>query len=367
MKKEKFFILPLILLGLGVLVGCAPKEGSTTGPDLSSPHNPSEVSSGGESGGGGSTLPKEKATPEKITENISNLKKFLPGVLYRFEWSANRDRRRTDLDSGQKKTLKLYSKLIKNEKGETVYQLLPTWNFVAKPFGACKDLHGSDSDASAFGEGSNDICFSVERLSQKLTSEEAQRSLIALAIHEISHRMGIGLLLEDHADSVMLQTEAEKTLPLLFSHHPSVIKLDFVPVDVQSIAKMLDKNEDQTQICMALSYLDSNVDRVFNDAVRVFNFGIAYSPKIYWRLMELNLLVKNAGIFCDPTLTERPSDAPKVTMKILMDGMKIWPDDAGPDEDFEVKSVVYDDRKALKELLPQILEILKRTKAELLE
>ena len=55
---------------------------------------------------------------------------------------------------------------------------------------ACKDLQNEDKDGSAFNEEKNEICLSVPRLQKRVNNLSLFVESLALAIHELSHRLG---------------------------------------------------------------------------------------------------------------------------------------------------------------------------------
>lgn len=152
---------------------------------------------GGADGGGGNAGLTESVSEKEIAELIQTLPLYLPPILYTLE---NYNHGKSELiqsyfESHQytdpkKATSLLISVLKKIYKTDAIYSELRNVTFKPKMEGACKDLQNEDKDGSAFNEEKNEICLSVPRLKKRVNNLSLLVESLALAIHELSHRLG---------------------------------------------------------------------------------------------------------------------------------------------------------------------------------
>ena len=83
----------------------------------------------------------------------------------------------------------------------TVYRELKGLRFTARLDGPCRDLNHAARDGSAFGTNQDEICLSLPRLKKKLNGHSALVEVLALAAHEVAHRVGA-----DESEARILQS-----------------------------------------------------------------------------------------------------------------------------------------------------------------
>ena len=76
------------------------------------------------------------------------------------------------------------------ETGRDAFHELANLDFKLRENGPCVDLQFHDKDATAFNADPREICLSAKRLLRKLTTANVMTELLAVAGHELAHRMG---------------------------------------------------------------------------------------------------------------------------------------------------------------------------------
>ena len=153
---KKLILLPLLLLTETLWAG-----GNTGGMD----------------GGGGGTLPAHPASIYEIQDIAQEAKPDLLYLLNGYEWREKYDQQKP-----------LYKKLFGGpRKAQEVLKDLRLEVRLDKP---CFTSGGTEVDGSIYGLKSNTICLSAFRISQKVDKAAAEREVLALLMHEISHFLG---------------------------------------------------------------------------------------------------------------------------------------------------------------------------------
>lgn len=152
---------------------------------------------GGADGGGGNAGLTEPVSEKEIAKLILSLPFYLPPILYTLE---NYNHGKSELiqpyfkshqyPDPKKATFLLISVLKKIFEADAIYVELKKITFKPNLEDACKDLQNEDKDGSAFNEEKNEICLSVPRLQKRVNNLSLLVETLALAIHELSHRLG---------------------------------------------------------------------------------------------------------------------------------------------------------------------------------
>jgi len=199
------------------MVSCAPISATKgTGPATSATASTAPPTAGGaplssagtSDRGGGGNLPTAKAlSAEEILGVIKNIKITMEPVLFRLEaYGITHDQalkvfKEAGYPEPELSAKRLLSVLAKMFGGRepAVYPLFRKLRFVGVVDGPCHDLQNGDRDGSAFNSDPNEICLSVPRLQKKVDHLSELSEILALAIHEISHRVGAT---EEEAQSI---------------------------------------------------------------------------------------------------------------------------------------------------------------------
>lgn len=132
---------------------------------------------GGMDGGGGGTLPAHPASVYEIQDIAQEAKPQLFYLLNGYEWREKYDRQKP-----------LYKKLFGGpRKAQEVLKDLLLEVRLDKP---CLTSGGTEVDGSIYALKPNTICLSAFRISQKIDKAAAEREVLALLMHEVSHFMG---------------------------------------------------------------------------------------------------------------------------------------------------------------------------------
>jgi len=176
---------------------------------------------GGADGGGGDIPESPLVNNLELEKAISLLPEMLWKVMSFHELMANdneirywrirlekdptgfADRRETAESPALRRA---YKKLFPAQ-GKNVFAELKTIKFVPRKSGPCQDRYHFHKDASAFNQDPSEICFSTERLKEKLRLDNMALELIALAGHELTHRLG-----GDEEEALALQKAIRFTL-----------------------------------------------------------------------------------------------------------------------------------------------------------
>ncbi len=184
---------PFLMLSVSILINV-----STHASNLVS-SSAQTAAEGGTSGGGGNLIPLKPKTSLDVEISIGDLKAVLPLVFNAWEANSAYWASGGSGDSGEYSELQYTAAEISRvtklffpgtNGSKNVFDILPELVFKTKASGACLDLDGKASDASAFHVDQHEICMSVERLAVKLGENRISIPLVGLAVHEIAHKLG---------------------------------------------------------------------------------------------------------------------------------------------------------------------------------
>lgn len=131
---------------------------------------------GGMDGGGGGTLPAQPATIYQVREIAEEAKSQLLFLFNGYE------ERQTYANAS------LDAKLFGGPK--KVQEVLKGLRLEVRDDRPCLTSQGTEVDASVHASKQNTICLSAFRIAPKLDVQIAEREIIALLMHEVSHFMG---------------------------------------------------------------------------------------------------------------------------------------------------------------------------------
>jgi len=139
-------------------------------------------------GGGDIEIKKEAQVSEKEIEYVINkLSRIMKFVFYFHEmYQVDHFGRRVEMDP----VLVSAYKIIFQYKFKDIYKTLEKIKFTPRRNQPCQDLAFNDRDGSAFNEDKTEICLSVERIKSKVNESNFVTEIVALAGHEVAHRMG---------------------------------------------------------------------------------------------------------------------------------------------------------------------------------
>lgn len=182
MSLKLFKNLPLILVSLFALSACN-KEIQTVYVPFAQPETPKdktdpfeEEEDGGISAGGGGTLPADPISVHDVVEVVDSAKRTL-----RLFFNYVRQYNHSDLK------LESYKYFF---GPENVASVLEKTDIEILQDKACKNKLGKDVDASVHASRPNTICISAFRIAPKLIEENANKEILALLVHELSHFLG---------------------------------------------------------------------------------------------------------------------------------------------------------------------------------
>jgi len=162
----------LIIITL-LIVSCNKSENLSNLPPGPDTKQVNPTPEGGISAGGGGTLPAEPISVQRVFEIVDQAKKLLR--LY-----INYERKYKDLV--------FYNNFYDGE--ENLATQLEKTDIEVMEEAPCKDKFGNEVDASVYGERTNTICLSAQRVASKLIEANAYQEILALLIHELSHFLG---------------------------------------------------------------------------------------------------------------------------------------------------------------------------------
>lgn len=162
---------------------------------------------GGVATGGGNRLNEYSVGNARVAEKINNAKFATKYALRSFEIAVGFSKSPNMTTSMSPQTEQTLNSLAMKLFGgkETIYDALERAVLVTQLTGPCLDKEGSEKDASVVNDPN--ICFSVERLAT-LEQGSADKAIIALLAHEVSHMVGTS---EEEAS--MLQSMVASNLP----------------------------------------------------------------------------------------------------------------------------------------------------------
>lgn len=145
-------------------------------PPSQGTQTPESDEEGGISAGGGGTLPANPIGAYKVVEIVDSAKRTLK--LY-FNHQRKYNPSFPELED--------YKYFFGDNNLTTVLEKTEIEILEDRP---CKNKFGKDVDASIHASRPNTICLSAFRIAPKLIEENAQKEILALLIHELSHFLG---------------------------------------------------------------------------------------------------------------------------------------------------------------------------------
>lgn len=183
---------------------------------------------GGMDGGGGGTLPAHPVSVYKVQEIVQESKQKLLYLFNTYEVNLKYGPRTSLLD-------KLF---LGPRKAQEVLNDLRVEVRTEKP---CLTSQGTEVDGSIHGSKPNTICISAFRISQKIDLAVAEREILGLLLHEVSHFMG--------ADELEA-TELQKDIVWLILNAPQGSNIDPEKLrnEISDSLNYLRKTIEETQI-----------------------------------------------------------------------------------------------------------------------
>ena len=190
--KPKNYFLSMLLIPLCLQMAACKSDSSepqaaatpVQAPHTESNNDNSNETEGGISAGGGGTLPADPIAEYQIWQVLETAKMQLRLYInYRRFFSDNMD----PYFGGDQNLATVLEK--------TDLEVLTT--------GACKDANGHEVDASIHASKPNAICLSIPRIQPKLIKEIANKEILALLVHELTHLLGA-----NEAEAVQAQKSA---------------------------------------------------------------------------------------------------------------------------------------------------------------
>lgn len=143
-----------------------------------------------------------------------------------------------------------------------VFQKITTLEFYSSLNSPCHDEFGRKRAASAFPYDSPRICFDVSLIKTQAQSTNLMRRVLALALHEILHKMGLKDEKKAREFERLLNQMLPNDLPASFQKHldksyllVSDIRTGSIPDLIESIDKQLNRGVSGAEICFTISHL----------------------------------------------------------------------------------------------------------------
>jgi len=168
-------LIPVLLFTLTACELTTSTDSTKPGPSPTNPNNNQETEEGGISGGGGGMLPADPLHVFEVFQILDDAKSQLRLII-------NNRRRFKEMEKGGWSKFYFGKENLATQLEKTDLEILAD-----KP---CKDKFGNDVDASIHASRPNTICFSAFRVAPKVIKENANKEIMALLIHELSHFLG---------------------------------------------------------------------------------------------------------------------------------------------------------------------------------
>ena len=247
---------------------------------------------GGADTGGGNLLGSTKATQAQVAIYIGQSKQVSTYILRRLEYILT-------YYSDSDLSISMNKKLFHGSKN--IYQALAEAQFNVLNNGACIDTEGKEVDASA--KDAPSICFSLDRLANKLTTDSLQSEILAIVIHEVSHMVGT-----TEVEAITLQQAVKNSLANdPFTKIPNLVQAykAQVSLTIASLAYLRDQygQLQNEEICSSLLFLGPLLTDILwknvNSMSDVEKNGISYSsPKYMGYVQGTSLKSLNTWTFC---------------------------------------------------------------------
>lgn len=259
-------------------------------------------SEGGVATGGGNKLQSFQVDGNEVAEIIKNIKiptdyaiRSVEMSLFTYSRSPKPD---TSLDIETDQRLRSLNKKLFGGK-INIYEALQQADLRPQWTGPCLDRDGNEVDGSA--KDAPIICLSIERLSD-MTEDSAQRQLVSLVAHEVSHMLGT-----DEAEATMLQNMVRTNLSTSAVRNvPDLVKnyfqdLEDAVANAQSLNVLVRKNQVQAA-CTVIASLQVQLNTLLQQTMRSsFTNGIMFlRPRDAEVLAGTFLKATNVLVSCMP-------------------------------------------------------------------
>lgn len=225
---------------------------------------------GGVSGGGGNLLPGEQASPAEVIYSIQQLKFELPYYFNGLEiLKGSSDVSGTFSYQGLEYSGVDVSAVrhLFLDGSTTVFDILPGITFIIKEKGPCFDGNGNAVDASAVDGAPNEVCFSIDRIAPKLHKGQTHIPILALGVHEISHKLGANEGQAVAAQGAVLAWVGDRSYSDAQNYTRYLISVfDGQINSLQSILDRIDTSATTEQNCLSIGMINS-VDSQLNNAI----------------------------------------------------------------------------------------------------
>jgi hypothetical protein len=236
-----------------------------------------EKSEGGVATGGGNKLQSVQVGGSEVADIIRNIKlptdyaiRSVEMSLFAYFRSPTPD---SNLDVETDQRLRSLNKKLFGGKIK-IYEALQQADLRPQLNGPCLDRDGIQVDGSA--KDAPVICLSIERLSG-MTEDSAQRQLVSLVAHEVSHMLGT-----DEAEATILQSMVRGNLSAhAVRNIPDLVKNYFQDLEVavtnaQSLNVLARKNQVQAA-CTVIASLQVQLGTLLQQTMRSsFTSGIMF-------------------------------------------------------------------------------------------
>jgi hypothetical protein len=283
----------LAILAVDLLVGCVPR---TSPSAMHGPAAPSTTGDGtSDAGGGGNISPEKQLSVDEIESVIKDLRYTITPVLFRMEdygvtydqaLKVFKEKKYPKPEEAAHHLIDVLEKMF-SEPDVAVYSILKQVRFVAFAAGACHDLKNADKDGSAFNLDPIEVCISVSRLRTKVTHLTEQSEVLALAIHELSHRAGAS---EEEAQAVqfmVLQQFGSATPESMNSAFDAL--LDSPHWELGSFKKQLLAKDPNSipELCLNIGENFRDLDRIYTKKTADANtLGVMFERPIALRVLR---------------------------------------------------------------------------------
>lgn len=242
---------------------------------------------GGVVSGGGNKLQSLPVNGNEIAEIINNIKIPTDYAIRRVEMFLSWHSRSMKIEPplGVENDQRLQSLNRKLFGGKiNIYEALQQADLRPQWTGPCLDHDGNEVDGSA--TDAPIICLSIERLSDMI-KDSAQRELVALVAHEVSHMLGT-----DEAEATLFQHMVRENLPVdTVTRVPELVKnysqaLEDAVANAQALKDLAGKNQTQ-MACTLIGGLQAQLTALLHQAMeRSSSAGI-----MFLRPMDVEVLV----------------------------------------------------------------------------
>lgn len=214
----------------------------------------------GDSRGGGDIVKANLASKDSIRREINEIKPSLLALFNRWEMvsqTAIQPSSRLPIGLDDPST-NFFKKLYGSPDRHTIFSEISSTGFDILENGPCHDLDGKEVDASAFNTNPNKVCFSLDRLSQKLSYSNKYLQVLALAAHELSHRVSSTEKEAEFLQNLALDTVTNKGKETLAEISMDVkARFKTIAFVANEVLTALSENRADLDICINLTPMSS--------------------------------------------------------------------------------------------------------------